>query len=87
MEFTQSGNAALTQPHSAERRGDCPIGAMAPNPIFIQTEDGLANLDCARFPLAGSFGDVMAAITSLYSDLHEYRTIAIDRLDWLERMI
>ena len=29
MEFTQSGNAALTQPHSAERRGDCPIGAMA----------------------------------------------------------
>ena len=67
--------------------GKSTFGAMAPNPIFIQTEDGLGNLDCARFPLAGSFGDVMAAITSLYSDLHEYRTIAIDSLDWLERMI
>ena len=67
--------------------GKSTFGAMAPNPIFIQTEDGLGNLDCARFPLAESFDDVMAAIMSLYSEAHEFKTVVIDSLDWLERMI
>ncbi|HHK42447.1 MAG TPA: hypothetical protein ENJ50_08520, partial [Planctomycetaceae bacterium] len=63
------------------------FGAMALNPIFIQTEDGLGNIDAARFPLAASFDDVMNAITALYSETHDFRTIVIDSLDWLERLI
>jgi hypothetical protein len=67
--------------------GTSTFGAMAPQPIFIQTEDGLANIDCVRFPLAQSFGDVMQALSELYSEAHDYWTVVVDSLDWLERLI
>ncbi|MFQ5733103.1 MAG: ATP-binding protein [Planctomycetaceae bacterium] len=67
--------------------GKSTFGANAPQPIFIQTEDGLANIDCARFPLAESFDDVMNALMELYSERHEFQSVVIDSLDWLERLI
>jgi hypothetical protein len=47
--------------------GKSTFGAMAEKPIFVPTEDGLADIDCESFPLAKSLGDVMAALESLYS--------------------
>jgi hypothetical protein len=67
--------------------GKSTFGAMAENPIFIPTEDGLGDIECESFPLARSLGDVMAALESLYSGEHGYRTVVIDSLDWLERLI
>lgn len=67
--------------------GKTTFGAMAPNPIFIQTEDGLANLEAPRFPLATAFDDVMAAVMGLYSEQHDYRTVVVDSADWLEQLI
>ncbi len=67
--------------------GKSTFGAMADKPIFIPTEDGLGDIDCESFPLARSFGDVMAALESLYSRDHGYKTVVIDSLDWLERLI
>ena len=67
--------------------GKSTFGAMANAPIFVPTEDGLADIDCESFPLSKSFGDVMAALESLYSGDHKYKTIVIDSLDWLERLI
>ncbi|MBX3363994.1 MAG: ATP-binding protein [Phycisphaeraceae bacterium] len=67
--------------------GKSTFGAMADRPIFIQTEDGLANIDVDRFPLAVGYGDVLAALGELYTQEHEYRTVVIDSLDWLERLI
>jgi len=67
--------------------GKSTFGAMAENPIFIPTEDGLGDIECESFPLAKSLGDVMAALESLYSGEHGYRTVVIDSLDWLERLI
>jgi hypothetical protein len=67
--------------------GKSTFGAMAPDPIFIQTEDGLANLGAARFPLAESFEQVMASITALYTEAHDYATVVVDSLDWLEQLI
>jgi hypothetical protein len=60
---------------------------MAEAPIFIQTEDGLTDIPCERFPLARQYGDVLAALGELYTDAHEYRTVVVDSLDWLERLI
>ena len=62
-------------------------GSMTEKPVFIQTEDGLANIDCERFPLAQAYSDVLAAIGELYTEPHEYRTVVVDSLDWLERLI
>ena len=62
-------------------------GSMAPKSIFIQTEDGLGEIACDKFPLAKSFGEVMQALSDLYTEEHPYRTVVVDTLDWLERLI
>ncbi len=67
--------------------GKSTFGAMAEKPVFIQTEDGLGNIECERFPLAGQYADVVAALGELYTEQHEYRTVVVDSLDWLERLI
>ncbi|HYD02460.1 MAG TPA: ATP-binding protein [Phycisphaerales bacterium] len=67
--------------------GKSTFGAMAERPVFVPTEDGLADIDCESFPLSRSLGDVMAALESLYTGDHPYRTVVIDSLDWLERLI
>ena len=62
-------------------------GAAAPKPIFIQTEDGLGEIDCAKFPLARSFSDVQTALTALRDEPHDFQTVVLDSADWLERLI
>jgi hypothetical protein len=59
----------------------------APNPIFIPTEDGLSDLGCSRFPLATTFDQAMQALSELYTEKHSFRTVVVDSLDWLERLI
>jgi hypothetical protein len=60
---------------------------MSPKPVFLQTEDGLGEIDCDKFPLTKSFDAVIAALSELYAEKHPYRTIVVDSLDWLERLI
>lgn len=62
-------------------------GAMSEKPIFIQTEDGLGEIDCHKFPFSDSYSEVMEAISHIYSGKHDYRTVVLDSLDWLERLI
>lgn len=66
--------------------GKTTFGAGAPNPIFIQTEDGLGKLEVDHFPLATSFQDVLDALAALQAD-HEFQTVVIDSLDWLDNLI
>lgn len=67
--------------------GKSTFGAMSDKPIFVPTEDGLGEIDCDRFPLAETFDHAIAALGELYSEKHPYRTVVIDSLDWLERLI
>jgi hypothetical protein len=67
--------------------GKSTFAAASNSPIFIQTEDGLADIDVPRFPLATDLGQVMAAVKELYTAEHDYRTVVIDSIDWLERLI
>lgn len=73
--------------YSVEGIGKSTFGASAPNPIFIQTEDGLAGLDVARFPLATSIGEVRQAIATLLESEHDFETVVLDSADWLEQII
>ena len=73
--------------YGQEGVGKSTFGASAPGAIFIQTEDGLGEIDCRKFPLARNFGDVVAALTALRDEDHNFRTVVIDSLDWLERLI
>jgi hypothetical protein len=73
--------------YGTEGIGKSTLAARAPQPIFIQTEDGLGEIDCHKFPLARSFADVIGALSSLKSEEHAYQTVVVDSLDWLERLI
>ena len=46
--------------YGVEGIGKSTFGSEAPQPIFVQTEDGLDEIDCDRFPLATKFDDVIA---------------------------
>lgn len=73
--------------YGVEGIGKSTFAAGAPAPIFIQTEDGLGSLDAAHFPLATKYADVLEALGSLYTEKHEFSTVVIDSLDWLETHI
>ncbi len=67
--------------------GKSTFAAMSPRPIFIQTEDGLGDIDVDRFPLATSLRQVLEQLDALLEQEHEFETVVIDSLDWLERLI
>jgi hypothetical protein len=73
--------------YGTEGIGKSTTAAQAPNPIFIPTEDGLDQIDCASFPLAGKFADVESALQALLREQHGFETVVLDSADWLERLI
>ena len=73
--------------YGVEGIGKSTFAAYSPKPIFILTEDGLGSLPVQHFPLAKTVASVMAAITTLYDEKHDYKTVVLDSLDWLEAMI
>ena len=84
---TNSGlRAAVYGPNKV---GKSSFAAGAPNPIFIPTEDGLAGLnDVPAFPLATDLREhVYASIGLLANESHDYKTVVIDSLDWMEPLV
>lgn len=84
-------NTAIAAPrvtvYGVEGIGKSTFAAAAPAPIFILTEDGLGSLQVEHFPIAKTPGDVLDAIQALYDGDHDFRTVVIDSLDWLETLI
>ncbi len=73
--------------YGTEGAGKSTLAAQAPNPIFVPTEDGLDNISCNSFPLCHTLDDVTNNLTALLNEEHDYRTVVVDTLDWLERLI
>ena len=71
--------------YGMEGIGKSTFASRFPNPVFVQTEDGLGNIDCAKFPLAQSAEDVYRQLDALRSS--DFATVVLDSLDWLERLI
>ena len=73
--------------------------ASAPSPIFISTEGGIEHIDCEKFTWpdptskggirdkANTYAEVVECLKALSTEPHEYQTVVIDSVDWLERMI
>ncbi len=73
--------------YGSEGVGKSTFGASAPGAIFIQTEDGLGELNCKKFPLAHSLAEVIAELVALRDEQHDFQTVVVDSVDWLERII
>lgn len=67
--------------------GKSSLAADAPGAIFLGTETGTSYLNVARFPEPKTFKDVLDAIDALTNEESEFKTLAVDSLDWLEPLV
>lgn len=67
--------------------GKSSFGAAAPNPIFMDVEEGTEELTVERLPKPRNFSDVLGQIQELTVAQHDYRTLVIDSLDWIEPLV
>lgn len=67
--------------------GKSTFATNAPSAIVVQTEDGLDDIDCRRFPKVTTYAQVLEQLGALYHEDHAFRTVIIDSVDWLERLI
>lgn len=84
-------STALTPPrllvHGVAGVGKSTFAAGSDKAVVVPTEDGLGVLQVPHFPLARSFEDVLQALASLHAEEHEFRTVVVDSVDWLEPLI
>lgn len=67
--------------------GKSTMGSDAPKPIFLGTDDGVATMDVASFPIPKTWQEVKAAIGELLMEKHEYETLVIDTVNGLEPLV
>lgn len=70
--------------YGADGVGKSTFASQAPAPVFLCAEDGTAQLDVARLPEPGAWSDVLDSVKALTFEAHDFRTLVIDTLDWLE---
>ena len=90
--FKQLESTAAVRPQRMVIYGLPGIGTSAfaaglPSPVFVPADDSTSHIRCARFPVAKRFGDLMQALEELYIEPHDYRTVVVDPLDAVERLI
>lgn len=73
--------------YGTDKIGKSSFAASAPAPIFICPEIGTENLDIARFPEPRGWYDVLEAVATLTNDPHDYQTVVLDTVDWIEPLI
>jgi hypothetical protein len=84
---TRSDKPPRTVVYGEHKIGKSTFGSCAPKPVFIQTEDGLDNIDADAFPLCKTWGEVLGWVGSLYTDPHEFKTVVLDSADWAEKLL
>ncbi len=67
--------------YGTEGIGKSTTASQAPKPIFVPTEDGLDQIDCASFPLAKTLADVRSVLGDLLRDQHDFETVVSARLN------
>lgn len=67
--------------------GKTTTASKAPNPIFILTEDGLMDQTVDAFELCKSYDEFANDLAQIIQSDHEYKTLVIDSIDWLENLI
>lgn len=72
--------------YGSEGIGKSSLAAQAEDVIFIDTEGGLGEIDCARLPQAMTFSEALTQAKALRDEKHAYATLALDSCDWLERL-
>ena len=72
--------------YGPEGVGKTSFAAGAPHPVFLTNEDGGALLDIPAI-VVDTWGKVRDALTALQREKHDYRTVVLDTVDHLERLL
>lgn len=67
--------------------GKSTIAADMLNPVFIQTTDGLEGLGVEAFPLCQTAQDIRDQLKWVLTEKHSFKTLVIDTLGFMERLI
>ena len=73
--------------HGPDGIGKSTFAASAPSPIFLGPEAGTSNLDVARFERPASFNAADEQVEELIKESHDFKTLVIDSVDWLEPIV
>lgn len=65
--------------------GKTTLGQNAPSPVFLQTEESF--VDCPTFGLLKTYDELMDALGELVNEAHDFQTVVLDSLDWLEPLV
>ncbi len=70
--------------------GKTTLASEFPDPVFLQLEDGTpveAAVDGWDRETLSSFGDVMDAVTALYTQDHDFKTLVLDSVTEMQKLI
>lgn len=71
--------------YGPEAVGKTTLAAQAPNPLFLDTEGGTAQIDVPRIEV-GSWEEITAAIAELKRDRAGFESLILDTVDWAEKL-
>jgi len=68
--------------------GKTTLASEWPSPVFLQAEDGTpGDIELDTFGKLDTYNDVLDAISALYNEAHEHRTVVLDSIDKVEAMV
>lgn len=73
--------------YGPEGIGKSTFASKFPSPVFIDVENGSAELDVLRTPTPSSYQMLKEQINMLKIGKADFRTLVIDTADWVERLI
>ena len=73
--------------YGTEGVGKTTFASRFPGAVFIDTEGSTVHMDVARFDRPESLGDVMDQLSYVAGAPEGIRTVVIDTVDWLEKLI
>lgn len=73
--------------YSEHGLGKSSLAAAAPAPLFVNVENGLSEIDTDAMNVPGTLEDVQEQLSMVLSEDHQYKTLVIDTIDWLETRI
>ena len=72
--------------YGGEGVGKSTFASQTPSPIWLGADGGTAHLDVARMPEPKTWEDVIASIRELATEKHDYKTLVVDPVNWLEQL-
>jgi len=67
--------------------GKSTFGASAPNPYFLNLEDGVDEIETTKSERLTTWRDVIDHLLALSQQDHNFQTLVVDSVDWLETLI